>query len=48
MQDVAKAAGVPSPERTLVLMCGMKGMAEGVKALAAEVGLPEERVLANF
>ena len=48
VQDVAAASGVPSPGSTLVLMCGMKGMAEGVKALASEVGIPEERVLANF
>ena len=29
-------------------MCGMKGMAEGVKELAGEAGIPEERVMANF
>ena len=48
VQDAAKAAGVERPESTAILICGMKGMAEGVKALAAEVGIPEERVMANF
>ena len=48
VQDVAKAAGVPKPSETVMLMCGMKGMAEGVKALAAEVGVAEDKVLANF
>ena len=48
VQDAAKAAGVERPESTAILICGMKGMAEGVKALAAEVGIPEDRVMANF
>ena len=48
VQDVAKAAGVAEPKSTAILLCGMKGMAEGVKELAAECGIPEERVMANF
>jgi len=48
VQDVAKAAGVPKPDSTVMLICGMKGMAEGVKALAADVGVAEENVRANF
>ena len=48
VQDVAKAAGVPNPKSTAILLCGMKGMAEGVKELAAECGVPEDKVLANF
>ena len=48
VQDVAKAAGVPNPSSTLMLICGMKGMAEGVKALAADVGVEEDNVRANF
>jgi len=48
VQDVAKAAGVASPKATAILMCGMKGMAEGVKALAEDEGIPEDRVWANF
>ena len=48
VQDVAKAAGVANPSSTVMLICGMKGMAEGVKALAAEVGVAEENVRANF
>ena len=31
-----------------VLICGMKGMAEGVKELAADSGLDEKMVIANF
>lgn len=46
VQDVAKAAGVPAS--CAMLMCGMKGMAEGVKALASDSGVPPEKVLANF
>jgi NAD(P)H-flavin reductase len=48
VQDVAKASGPGKPESTLILMCGMKGMAEGVKELAAEWGVPESNVLTNF
>ena len=48
VQDVAKAAGVASPKATAILMCGMKGMTEGVKALAEDEGIPEDRVWANF
>jgi NAD(P)H-flavin reductase len=46
VQDVAKADGVP--EGCGILMCGMKGMAEAVKALASDSGVAEERVLTNF
>lgn len=50
VQDVAKAAGAATkdPAKTAVLLCGMKGMAEGVKELCAEAGIDESRVLANF
>lgn len=48
VQDVAKEAGVANPKATAVLLCGMKGMAEGVKEFAAENGIPEDRVWANF
>ena len=44
----AKAAGVANPSSTVILLCGMKGMAEAVKELAAEVSIPEENVRANF
>jgi len=46
VQDVAKADGVPA--NCAMLLCGMKGMAEGVKALAAESGVAEDKVLTNF
>lgn len=46
VQDVAKADGVP--EKCAFLLCGMKGMAEGVKALAGETGVSEDLVIANF
>eukprot|EP00966_Prymnesium_polylepis_P315015 7279106-Prymnesium_polylepis.1 len=29
-----------------MLLCGMKGMAEGVKALSSETGVPEDKVCA--
>ena len=48
VQDVAKAGGIGDPAKTAVLLCGMKGMAEGVKAVCAEAGIDESRVLANF
>lgn len=50
VQDVAKEMGAFSkaPDKTLVLMCGMKGMAEGIKEMCAEAGIDEARVLANF
>lgn len=49
VQDVAKEMGiVDSPDNTCILLCGMKGMSEGVKELAAEVGIAEEKVMANF
>ena len=44
VQDVAKVAGVPA--KSAMLICGMKGMAEGVKELASESGV--EKVIANF
>jgi NAD(P)H-flavin reductase len=46
VQDVARARGVPA--QSAMLICGMKGMAEGVKALAAGSGVPEDKVIANF
>jgi len=46
VQDVAKADGVP--EKCAMLLCGMKGMAEGVKELASDAGVAEDKVLANF
>ena len=46
VQDVARAAGVP--KKSAMLICGMKGMAEGVKELAADSGLDEKMVIANF
>mmetsp|Transcript_150686 Transcript_150686/g.280986 ORF Transcript_150686/g.280986 Transcript_150686/m.280986 type:complete len:326 (+) Transcript_150686:102-1079(+) len=50
VQDVAKEAGAASksPAKTAVLLCGMKGMAEGVKALCTDAGIDEARVLTNF
>lgn len=48
VQDAAKAAGVPNPGSTAFLLCGMKGMAEALKELAAETGVAEDRVLTNF
>ncbi len=46
VQDVARAGGVPP--NSAFLLCGMKGMAEGVKALAKDSGVTEDKVIANF
>jgi len=46
VQEIAKEIGVP--KRSAILVCGMKGMFEGVKALAKEAGLADEMVMANF
>jgi len=49
VQDVCKAADdIESPKSTAILLCGMKGMFEGIKELAAEVGIPEDKVMSNF
>ena len=48
VQDAAKAAGFKKPASTAILLCGMKGMAEAIKELAAEAGVPEGNVLTNF
>ena len=49
VQDVAKdEEALARPRNSAVLMCGMKGMAEGVKELAADSGLDEKMVIANF
>lgn len=48
VQDAAKKDGCDNPKNTAILLCGMKGMAEGVKELAEELGIPEDRVLTNF
>jgi len=50
VQDVARQTGAAgkNPSKTAVLLCGMKGMAEGVKKLCADAGIDEGRVLANF
>ena len=46
VQDAAKTTGVPA--KCAMLICGMKGMALGVKALASESGVAEDKVIANF
>ena len=48
VQDVCQSAGIDDPKSTAILVCGMKGMFEGVKELATEAGMPEDRLLANF
>ena len=46
VQDTCRSDGVPRPESTAVLLCGMKGMADGVRALATDVGIRPEKVYA--
>jgi len=35
-------------DSTAILVCGIKGMFEGVKELAADAGIDEAKVMANF
>lgn len=39
---------VSAPAETAVVLCGQKEMAEAVKAMCAEAGIPEENMLSNF
>jgi len=48
VQDVAAGAGVDAPKSTAILVCGTKGMFEGVKDFAADNGVPEDKILSNF
>ena len=43
-QDCAAKDGVRDPASTAILVCGMKGMFEGVKAFAEANGVPEGRL----
>mmetsp|Transcript_70732 Transcript_70732/g.139021 ORF Transcript_70732/g.139021 Transcript_70732/m.139021 type:complete len:130 (+) Transcript_70732:2-391(+) len=48
VQKALAEDGVGSPKTTAAILCGMKGMAEGVKAVLADAGVPEDKVLLNF
>jgi NAD(P)H-flavin reductase len=50
VQDVAKDTRVfaNAPDRTLLLMCGMKGMMAAVSTMATDAGIAKARVLTNF
>ena len=51
VQNVAKANAATSlakPDKTVALLCGMKGMAEGVKEVCVGAGMDEGMVLTNF
>eukprot|EP00188_Purpureofilum_apyrenoidigerum_P002790 Plantae.Rhodophyta-Purpureofilum_apyrenoidigerum.ctg2853.p1 GENE.Plantae.Rhodophyta-Purpureofilum_apyrenoidigerum.ctg2853~~Plantae.Rhodophyta-Purpureofilum_apyrenoidigerum.ctg2853.p1 ORF type:complete len:296 (+),score=49.56 Plantae.Rhodophyta-Purpureofilum_apyrenoidigerum.ctg2853:271-1158(+) len=48
VQDALKEDGVPDPSSTGVLLCGVKGMVEDVKAYLTSQGVPEDQILLNF
>jgi len=49
VQDVAKEAGaITDADSTVALLCGMKGMAEGVKEMCVSAGMDEAMVITNF
>jgi len=48
LQDALKADGIREPSKTAALLCGVKGMTEGVKEVLQEAGVPDSNVLFNF
>ena len=48
IQDALKADGIKNPSKTAALLCGVKGMTEGVKQVLKEAGVPDSNVLFNF
>ena len=48
IQDALKADGIPYASKTCALLCGKKGMTEGVKDVLKEAGVPDTNVLFNF
>ena len=48
VQNALEEDGVPIPRNSGALMCGMKGMAESVKAVLLKAGIFEGRILTNF
>lgn len=48
VQTALEEDGVAVPRNSGVLLCGMKGMVEAVKAILGQAGVFEERMLTNF
>ena len=48
VQNALEEDGVPIPRNSGALMCGVKGMCEGVKSMLMDSGVFEGRVLTNF
>jgi len=48
VQNALEEDGVSIPRNSGALMCGMKGMAEGVKDILSQAGVFEGRILTNF
>jgi len=48
IQDALKSDGIAKPTKTAALLCGVKGMTEGVKEVLKEAGVPDCNVLFNF
>jgi len=48
VQNALEEDGVPIPRNSAALLCGVKGMAESVKACLTKSGVFEDRVMTNF
>ena len=48
VQDALKADGIKDAQKTAALLCGVKGMTEGVKEVLKDAGVPDSNVLFNF
>jgi len=48
IQDALKSDGIADASKTCALLCGVKGMTEGVKEVLKEAGVPDSNVLFNF
>ena len=48
VQNALEEDGVAIPRNSGALLCGVKGMCEGVKSMLMESGVFEGRVLTNF
>ena len=48
VQDALKTDGIENASKTAALLCGVKGMTEGVKEVLKDAGVPDSNVLFNF
>lgn len=48
VQDAMHQDGIDDPQRTVVLLCGMKPMVEATRTLLQQAGVPQGQILTNF